>query len=176
MFSVEIFWNFGTGKYFQRFIYLILHETFSNSCGLPLAQKFNPFYTHLVLCDRNFFFFPILTDSSNLSFLFHQVPLTKYDLENVLTKQFPKMQKQSFTIVLQNTCSYKFPDIYKKISVLKSFFLIQLEAWRFTTLIKRRPQHKCFPVNITKFLRIVFFMEHLWWLPLNMVGEFLRIS
>ena len=32
--------------------------------------------------------------------------------------------------------------------------LTLLEAWKPTTLIKRRPQYKCFPVNITKLLRI----------------------
>ena len=38
------------------------------------------------------------------------------------------MKKQSFTIVPQNRCSYKFPDIHKKISVLKSLFNTVREA------------------------------------------------
>ena len=32
--------------------------------------------------------------------------------------------------------------------------------------IKKRLQHRCFPVNIAKFLRTVFFIEHHWWLLL----------
>ena len=79
-----------------------------------------------------------------------------------------------------------------------SYFLIQLQGWRPAivlkrdfntgallwilqnlvslwpaTLLKKRPQHRCFPVNITKCLRIAFFMEHLRCLLLKMVEEFL---
>ena len=32
--------------------------------------------------------------------------------------------------------------------------------------IKKRLQHSCFPVNISKFLRTTFFIELLRWLPL----------
>ena len=86
-------------KIFSAF-YPILHETFSNSYGFPLMQEFNPFYPHLVLYDRKHFC-SILTDLSNLLYLFHQkFPLLSYDLKNVLTKQFPKMQKQPFANVL----------------------------------------------------------------------------
>ena len=49
----------------------ILQETFSNSYSLPLLRKFNPFCPHLVLYNRKHFC-SILTDLSNLSFLFHQ--------------------------------------------------------------------------------------------------------
>ena len=35
------------------------------------------------------------------------------------------------------------------------------QAYKF---IKKRLQHRCFPVNIAKFLRTAFFIEHLWWL------------
>ena len=31
-------------------------------------------------------------------------------------------------------------------------------------LLKKRLWHKCFPVNLVKFLRTLFFTEHLWWL------------
>ena len=141
-------------KIFSDF-YPILHETFSNSSGFPLMQEFNPFYPHLVLYDRKHFC-SVLTDLSNLSFLFHQkFPLLSYDLKNVLTKQFPKMQKQLFGSVSQNRCHYKFPNIHKKISVLKSL-CDTVRGLKAATLIKKRPQHKCFPVNITKFLRMAF--------------------
>ena len=32
--------------------------------------------------------------------------------------------------------------------------------------IKKRHQHKCFPVNIAKFLKTALFIEYLWWLLL----------
>ena len=79
-------------KIFSAF-YLILHETFSNSYGFPLMHEFNPFHPHLVLDNRKHFC-SILADLSNFLFLFHQkFPLVIYDVKNVLTKQFPKMQK-----------------------------------------------------------------------------------
>ena len=34
---------------------------------------------------------------------------------------------------------------------------------RWSLLIKKRLQHRCFSVNIAKFLRTLFFIEHLWW-------------
>ena len=34
------------------------------------------------------------------------------------------------------------------------------------TLLKKRPWHRCFPVNFAKFLRTPFSIEHLWWLLL----------
>ena len=42
--------------------------------------------------------------------------------------------------------------------------------------IKRRLQHRCFPVNIAKFLRTTFFIEHLWWLLLNFLQNLLKIT
>ena len=51
-------------------------------------------------------------------------------------------------------------------------FLIKLLAWRSVTLFKKRLHHSCFPVNITKFLRTAFCMEHLKWLLLKMGEEF----
>ena len=56
-------------------------------------------------------------------------------------------------LVLQNRWSYKFPDIHQKISVFKPLFntVRGLKARNFN---KKETQHKYFPVNITKFLRI----------------------
>ena len=86
-------------KIFSAF-YPILHETFSNSYGFPLMQEFNPFYPHLVRYDWKHFF-SILTDLSNLLFLFNQkFPLVSCDV-NVLTKKFLKMRKQPFANALQ---------------------------------------------------------------------------
>ena len=38
---------------------------------------------------------------------------------------------------------------------------------RPATLLKKRLWHMCFPVNFAKFLRTLFFTEHLQWLLLN---------
>ena len=160
--------------------YPILHETFSSSYGFPFIQEFNPFFPHLVLPDRKHFG-PILTNLSNLSFLFHQEsPLLSYNLKNFLTKQFPKMQTaKCFQMFFIIGVLVNFP-IFTRKCLCWSPFLIQLEAWRPATSIKKIPQHKCFSVNITKFLRKVFLWNSFFiaflWLPLNMVEEFLRIS
>ena len=37
---------------------------------------------------------------------------------------------------------------------------------RSTTLLKKKPQPSFVPVNIAKFLRTSYFIEHLWWLLL----------
>ena len=148
-------------KIFPAF-YPILYKTFSNSYGFPLMQEFNPFSPHLVLCDRKHFY-SVLTDLNNLSFLFHQkFTLLSYDVKNVLTKQFPKMQNQPFANVLQK----------------------QLPQLQPATLLKKRLWQRCFPVNFAKFLRTPmafyiyidirnierhgtpFLIEHLWWLLL----------
>ena len=46
---------------------------------------------------------------------------------------------------------------------------------RPATLLKKRLWHRCFPVNFVKFLRTPFFIEHLWWLPLNNWSRFFTI-
>ena len=47
-------------------------------------------------------------------------------------------------------------------------FLLKLQAWMKTYhFIKKRLQHRCFPMNIRKFLITSFFTEHLWWLLLQ---------
>ena len=39
--------------------------------------------------------------------------------------------------------------------------------------IKRRLQHRCFPVNIAKILRTAFSIEQLWWLFLELTDFFI---
>ena len=67
-----------------------------------------------------------------------------------------------------NKCSKKFRSINRKTPVLESLFkeVAGLQACNF---IKNRIQHRCFPVNITKFLRTPFFKEHLRWLLLKSI-------
>ena len=52
----------------------------------------------------------------------------------------------------------------------QSLLFNKVTGLRPATLLKKRLWHRCFPVNFVKFLRTPFFIEHLWWLPL----QFLR--
>ena len=114
-------------------------------------------------------------ESLKRPFLFHQkFPLLDYDLKNVLTKHFPKMQKQPFADVPQNGCSLRFRDIHKKISVLESLSNT-VTGLKVCNFIKKRPLHSCFPVNITEFLITASLKEHPRWLLLKMVEEFIDI-
>ena len=112
-------------KIFSVF-YPIFHKTFSNRCCFALIEEFSLFLRiwspHVVLYYRNHFY-SILTNLSSFSHSKSSiVPFAKFrsDLKNVLTKHFPTMQP--FANVLQNSSSYKFPDIRKIISVLESLF------------------------------------------------------
>ena len=40
------------------------------------------------------------------------------------------------------------------------------------TLLKKRPWHRCFPVNFAKFLRTTFYTEHFWRLLLKVLLRF----
>ena len=48
-----------------------------------------------------------------------------------------------------------------------------LQVYNFT---KKRLKHRCFPVNIAKFLRTAFFIEHLWWMLLNKISKLRHYS
>ena len=68
------------------------------------------------------------------------------------------------------------PEVFCKKIVLKNFAkftekhlcqrlsLNKVAGLRPVTLFKRRPWHRGFTVNFAKFLRTLFFIEHLWWL------------
>ena len=47
------------------------------------------------------------------------------------------------------------------------FLFNKVAGPRLATLLKKRLQHRCFPVNIIKLLRTAFSIEHLWWLLLS---------
>ena len=48
-------------------------------------------------------------------------------------------------------------------------FFNKIEGLRPATLFKKRLCHRCFPLNIVKFLRTPFCIEHFWWLLLIIV-------
>ena len=93
-------------------------------------------------------------------------------LKNVLTKHFPKIQKQPFPNVLQNRCSNKFP-IFARKYLYYGLFLIKLQVWNF---IKKEIPTQVSACEYQKNFKNSFFMEHLRWLLLKMAEEFLRIT
>ena len=116
-------------KMFSAF-YPNLHETFSNSYGFPLMQKFNRFFPHLVLYDRKHFC-SILTDLSNLLFLFYQkFPLLSHDLKNVLTKRFQKCWSSRSQMFFRSSR----PKVFCKKGVL----------WNFDKFIGKHPCQSLF--------------------------------
>ena len=74
-------------------------------------------------------------------------------------------------------------DVFCKKSVLRSstkftgkhlcqsLFFNNVAGLRPATLLKKRLWHRCFPVNFLKFLRTLFFTEHLWWLLLQLLSQ-----
>ena len=74
------------------------------------------------------------------------------------------VQKQSFTDVLQNRFSKISQNSQENTCVRVS--LNKVAGRRPTTLLKRRLWHRSFRMNFTKFLRALFFSEHLRWLLL----------
>ena len=71
-------------------------------------------------------------------------------------------------LVLQNRCSYKFPDIHQKISVLKS----HINIVRARNLNKKETPTQVFSCKYHKIFKSSCFIEHPWWLLLNMVKDF----
>ena len=67
---------------------------------------------------------------------------------------------QPFANVLQIRCYCKFPDNHNKYLCWSLFLihvLIKLRDWWPATLLKKRPQHRCFPVNVLKCLKKTFY-------------------
>ena len=73
-----------------------------------------------------------------------------------------RVQKQSFTDVLQNRCFFKNFANFTQKHLCWSLFN-KVTGLKACTFIKKRHQHPCFPVKFAKFLRRPFFIEHLRW-------------
>ena len=57
-------------------------------------------------------------------------------------------------------------QMFFKISVLKNFAILLEPLFVTCSFIKKRLQHRCFTLDIAKFLRTASFIEHLQWLLL----------
>ena len=62
-----------------------------------------------------------------------------------------------------------FQIIHRKTPVLEYLFN-KAAGLKSCNFIQKRFQHSCFPVNIAKFLRTAFFIEHLRWLLLSLIN------
>ena len=56
---------------------------------------------------------------------------------------------------LQNKCSSKFPNIHRKKPVMESLFN-KVARQKTRHFIKKKPEHRCFPVKFAKFLGALF--------------------
>ena len=74
-------------------------------------------------------------------------------------------QKQSSRGVLEKCVLKHFEKLTGK-PLCQSLFLNKIAGLWPETLIKKKPWQRCFPVNIAKFLKNTFFIEHLRCLPL----------
>ena len=136
-----------------------------------------------------------VTISAIFFFQVREEPTTKHPKENSLNLEedlwrrpielrAPKKSTQEEILTVRSrNCRSSYSQIFIKISVLKNFaifrgkdlcrspFSRKLQVLNPASL-KRRLQHRCFPVNIAKFLRTAFFIEQLWWLLLEFRHDF----
>ena len=99
-------------KIFSAFNPTLL-EGFSNGYGFVLLQEFNIFYLHLVLFDIKHFC-SILTDLSNLLFLFHKI---KEMWRMFLANSFQKCRSSHLQMFFRSSR----PEMFCKKAVLRDF-------------------------------------------------------
>ena len=91
-----------------------------------------------------------------------------------LRKDYVLLTKIVFIIVKRRCRSIHLEKFFKT-DALKNFTTftentcVGLRNWN---IIKKRVQHRCFLMNIAKFLRAALLIEHLWWLLLEVVTFF----
>ena len=161
-------------KYFLFFIRICMKR-------FPSYIRIKSFLSsHSTLWYETFFFQSCLTwatfHTTGEHFFRQKFPLLSSDLKNLLTKDLPM---QPFANVLQIRCYCKFPDNHKKYLCWSLFLihvLIKLQDWWPATLLKKRPQHRCFPVNVLKCLKKTFYGTPPVAASENGFEEFLRIS
>ena len=126
------------------FFTLFYMKPFPITVALLVRKNLIFFFSPSTLYRKNFC--SVLNNLSN--FL-----LSSY-LKNVLTKILQKCNCLQIFFKIGVLINF---SIFTRKYLFWSFFLIKLQAWWLATL-KKRSQCNCFPVNITKCLRIVFFL------------------
>ena len=95
-------------------------------------------------------FCSILTNLSKSS----KVPLAKFWSEKMFSQN--TFQKCSCSLMFFKIGAFiNFPKFTRKY-LCWSPFVIKSHVWWPSTLLKKKPHHSCFPVNITKCLEIAF--------------------
>ena len=96
-------------------------------------------------------------------------------------ENYMKIQQHSFTNVLKSRCSKKFRKFHQKTAALE-FLFNKAEGPQPCNFIKKRLQHRCFPVKFVKSLKTPFSTVHLGQLLFkisnsnNLFKDFLAIS
>ena len=121
--------------------------------NLILTTLNDYFMTQTFLFNLYWFKQPFIFVSSKVSF-------AKLWSEECSYKQFPKMQKQLFTNVLQNRCFYKSPNVHRKISVLKSLCNTG-RGLKVHNINKKETPRQVFSCEYHKIFKNRFFMEQL---------------
>ena len=109
-----------------------------------------------------------LSNSAQFSCQKHQIVHSSIELSAVL---FPNYKRILYitTFELLRTSS-RSRAVVQRCSVKKVFLEISQNSQENTcarVFIKKRLWQRCFPLNFVKFLRILFFIEQLWWLLLE---------
>ena len=125
----------------------------------PVLEQWD-IYFHLYIWNVNSYFY------GSTRLLLNEIYLHLMRIGKNLPRKFQTILK---TEAVVRRCSVK--KMFLEISqnsqentCVRVSFLIKLQAWG--PLLKKRPWHRCFPVDFAKSLRTPFFTEHLWWLLL----------
>ena len=105
-----------------------------------------------------------------------KVPFAKFWSEKC---SYKRLSNAAIPKCSSNWCYCKFSDNHKKYlcwSVLLIHVLVKLQDWWPATLLKKRPHHRCFPVNVFTCLKKTFYGAPLVAASENSFEEFLRIS
>ena len=73
-----------------------------------------------------------------------------------------KLQKQPPLAFYKKRCSFRNFTKFTEKLMCQSLFFNKVACLRHATLLEVRLWHRRFPVNFVKFLRTLFFTEHLW--------------
>ena len=108
------------------------------------------------------------------------IKLDSFGVKAIVTKTFAKkkriinfskwilsqdFQKQSSRSVL----------LFTGKQLCQSLFFKKVAGLRPATLLKKRLWRRCFSVNVVKFLRTPFYMQHLWWLFLGFTSNIFEL-
>ena len=116
----------------------------------------------------------------HLFFLYESLPFYSnyFCFQHVAYGCLKQRERQMLLIQKSYCCRSSRPQVFCKKGVLRNFakftvkrfcqnfFFSNVAGLRPATLLKKRLWCRCFPVNFMKFLRTLFFIEHLRWLLL----------